>query len=310
MARVAFIGNFGVSFSTESDRAWSLEKLGHQVIRYQENRTTKEQLLTGLSERPWDLLLYSHTHGWGIPGLVQVFNECRRKSVPTASIHLDRWCWLEREKDVGTEATWFTEYQFMADASPEAVELYEKHDLNWHHLKPGVIERDCYLAEADHHRFPHQVIFLGSKGYHPEYPFRPRLIEWLAETYKDQFGHYGGDGLGTIREKDLNVLLASAAVVVGDSCFGGRPNYVSDRYYEVPGRGGFLIHPWVDEQTTENPGVSHYAKENMLELMEKIDWFLAADDARERMRRKGQEWVNANGTYTHRMQEMLEVVGI
>jgi hypothetical protein len=118
--------------------------------------------------------------------------------------------------------------------------------LNWHYLKPAVVERDCYMAEPDHTRFPHEIIFTGSRGYHPEYSFRPKLVDWLQATYGDRFGHYGNDGIRVLRQHDLNVALASAKIVVGDSCFGGRPNYVSDRYYETRGRGGMLTHPWVD----------------------------------------------------------------
>jgi hypothetical protein len=155
------------SYSTECDREWSFQKLGHTVERFQENRTTPGQLRDAIGRL--DMLLYSHTHdpAYVIPGLIDVFREYKAAGVPTVSAHLDRWLWLNRVKDVGKEATWFTEHIFMADGSPEAAELYDSLGLNWHYLKPAVVERDCYMAEPDHTRFPHEIIFTGSRGYHP-----------------------------------------------------------------------------------------------------------------------------------------------
>lgn len=305
---ILYIGNFDTPYSTENDRAWSFNQLGHSVLAVQENRATVKDLdaLITNKKQKVDLVIYSHTHGWEIEGLKDFFVRCKDNGIPTASVHLDRWAWLQRASDIGTEATWKTEYQFMADGSPEAVELYEAHKLNWHFLKPGVIARDCYMAKPDTNRFPHEVVFIGSKGYHPEYPFREKLIKFLSHNYGPRFGHYGDSELGSVRGPDLNVLLASAKVVVGDSCFGGRPRYVSDRYYETRGRGGMLIHPHVEGIDTE--GVHPYDALNTSSLGYEIDFMLGHNKDREHMRRKGFEHVKNHETYTHRAHEMLTVI--
>jgi hypothetical protein len=133
----------------------------------------------------------------------------------------------------------------------------------------------------------------------------------LHDTYGWRFGHYGNDGIQVLRGHDLNVALASAKVVVGDSCFGGRPNYVSDRYYETRGRGGFLIHPHVFGVDQEGVGwYMHgvYEDASLAALKKEIDFWLERDQKREDMRRRGFEWVKNNETYTHRAQEILDVV--
>lgn len=313
--RIGFIGNFVPPFSTENERKWSFEKLGHTVIPFQENQTVVDggaddkTDLTYFMYRPearLDLLLYSHTHGWEIKGLKELFGKYKDMHIPTVSVHLDRWAWLKRESDIGTEATWFTEYQFMADYSPEAVELYKKHNLNAHYLKAGVVERDCYLAAPDPVRFPHEIVFVGSKGYHSEYPERPALIEFLHRTYGDRFGHYGNDGIRVVRGHDLNVLYASAKIAVGDSCFGGRPNYVSDRYYETRGRGGFLIHPEI--QGVDAVGVGFYNPRDLNHLKSVIDLYLEHGELREKMRLDALEHVKKHETYTNRAEQMLDVI--
>lgn len=303
---IGFIGNFSVPYSTENERKKAFEKLGHIVMPFQENQTTPEQLLAASTEL--DLLMYSHTHdpAYNIRNLISVFKTYKKLNIPTASAHLDRWAGLARVRDVGREATWFTEYIFMADGSPEAVKLYEKHNLNWYWLKPGVAEDACYIARPDHKKFPHEIVFTGSRRYHAEYPFRPELIDFLHKEYGDRFGHYGNDGIRVVREDDLNQLYASAKIVVGDSCFGGRPHYVSDRYYEVRGRGGFLVHP--HQKDIDITGVGDYEQGNLAVLKKVIDHWLRNEESREIMRTEGFNWVKENATYTHRAKEMLDII--
>lgn len=300
--KIGFIGNFEAKHSTENDRVWAFNKLGHDVIALQENKISWVEIRK--IEKEIDFLVYSHTHGWEIQGLSDVFGNY---SVPIISVHLDRWAWLERAKDVGVEATWKVDHLFMADASPEAVEMYEKNGIkNWSYLKPGVDERGCYMAAPDPVRFPHDIIFVGSKGYHKEYPFRPQLVEWLQKTYKDKFGHYGGDGLGTVRGHDLNTLYASAKIVVGDSCFGGRPHYWSDRVTETMGRGGFLLHPPVGDLPKDIQ--APYTKMDLTNLKQTIDRWLRFTDDREKLRLKAHNHVKKHETYTNRAEEIIEYV--
>lgn len=305
--KIGFIGNFSVPFTTENERKYSFEQLGHEVITFQENRTNSIQLLEAMPNL--DMLVYSHTHdaSYIIRSLKDVFKIYKEHKVPTVSVHLDRWVGLERVKDVGKEATWFTEYIFMADGSPEAAELYDSLKLNWYYLKPGVVEKACYMAKPDYDKYPHEIVFTGSKRYHPEYPFRKELIDFLHRTYGNTFAHYGNDGKRVVREDELNKLYASAKVVVGDSCFGGRKNYVSDRYYEVRGRGGKLIHPDV-QGDIDTVGVTTYIKGDLTDLKAKIDWLLNDPTFRENERIAGFEHVKAHETYTDRAKEILEVV--
>lgn len=303
--KIGFIGNFAVPYTTEAHRSKSFEKLGHEVIRLQENETTVAALRQQLEFNAWDILFYSHTHGYEIKGLADFFAECKNDGVPTVSVHLDRWLWLDREKDMGKEATWKTEYIFMADGSPEAAEKYNQLGLNWYYLKPGVFEDDCYMAEPNPAQFPHDIIFVGSRGYHKEYRFRPMLIDFLQRAYGERFGHYGNDGLGVVRGHDLNVLYATAKIAVGDSCFGGRPNYWSDRVPETVGRGGFLLHP-----ITDGLYIPHgaYVSGSLNDLKRQIDYYLVEDKERERIKNLGFEWVKKYETYTHRAREMLNII--
>lgn len=306
--KVVFLGNFVVPYTTENDLAYSYEKLGHEVIRLQEDRTTGEEVLRRAQGA--DLLHYVHTHGWETQGhrtIAEVLRSLKRQGVPTISTHLDYWRGLKREVDVANHPFWNTEYVFTADGGSN--DWYRAKGINHYYLKAGVVERDCYIGDYTQ-EYAYDVVFVRSRNYHPEWPYRPQLIEWLEKTYGDRFAHFGGDGRGVVRGKQLNDLYASAKVVIGDTlCMDfEHPEYWSDRIYETTGRGGFIIHPYI--QGLENDfaideEIVTYEYGNFEELKYKIDHYLQYDVEREKIRRAGHERTKRDHTYTNRIGEVL-----
>jgi hypothetical protein len=164
-------------------------------------------------------------------------------------------------------------------------------------------------------KIEHDVIFVGSKKYHTEWAYRPKLINWLEGTYKDRFEHYGNGGVKSVRGQELNDLYASTKVVVGDTlCINyDYPDYWSDRIYETLGRGGFLIHPYIpgiEKEFTDKEHVVFYEYNNFDQLKELIDYYLEHDDEREKIRLAGHQLVKNNYTYKHRWKSILETLGL
>lgn len=308
--KVAFLGNFGVSYSSESHHAASLEALGHTVVRLQEGKTTGEQVLDeGLSS---DLVVVVHTHSWSTPGLGldKVLLCLKGAGIPTLTYHLDLWLGLKRQRDLDQDPFYRTIGHFFTADPQMAAWLNENTGVQGHYMQPGVFGDECYLAQP-RERF--DVAFVGSKGYHPEWPYRPQLINWLHDTYGPRFRHYGGDGLGVKRGADLNQVYADASVVVGDSLC---PNftyrgYWSDRVTESLGRGAMLIHPHVpgmDETFTDGEHLAFYEYGDFEQLKTLIDYYLEDDEDRERIRKAGHEMVKSSQTYVHRWAEILETI--
>lgn len=298
--RIGYIGNFKPPFSTENDRKKDFEKLGHTIIQFQENETTIPKLFGSLSNI--DILIYSHTHGWEIAGLKDVFAECRIRYIPVITIHLDLWRGLARWSDVGKEATWTADLIFTPDDTGDwPSDIAERH----RYMRPGILSDSCYLAEPDLKKYPYEIIFVGSRGYHHEWNWRPKLIDWLKLAYGGKFALYGNDGLGVIRQGELNTLYASAKLVIGDSCFGGQiKGYYSDRVTETTGRGGFLLHPrneWI------NPNVIQFDL-NFEDLKDKIDYWLTHDEEREARRLEMYKYTKENDTYLQIGKEILDIV--
>lgn len=305
---VAYIGNFEVPFTTENEIRWTFEKLGHTVFTLQENNVSSDEVVRTARERNVKLVLWTHTHSWSVLGdNFRMLEQLRQAGIKTVSFHLDLFWGLSkddgREQRIGDHAFFRTDKFFSADGGNE--EKWKEKGITHYWLKPGVVERDCYLGQPSP-QYGNQVIFAGSTTYHNEYPFRVNMVNRLRETYSTNFRTYSG-----VRQAELNNLYATAKVVVGDHCFAGRPRYCSDRLFETTGRGGFLIYPESEGITEEIPGLVTYKPQNMDDLIKKINYWLDDDRNQERIRRRNEtyEWVKKNATYTNRVQEMLHELG-
>ena len=307
--RIALLGNFSVGFSTESELFWTLEeRLGHEVVRLQENKIPTHEVVSTCRERGVKLFIYVHTHGWDVVGNIstdRMIEDLRNAGIKTCSFHLDRFWGLntldQREDRIGTHAFWKTDVVFTADGGNDA--KFAERGIKHVWLPPAVVERDCYFGKPSL-QFNSPLCFAGADGYHPEYPFRSMLVTRLRELYGANFRVYQG-----IREAPLNDLYATVRVVVGDHCFAGAPRYWSDRVPETIGRGGFLIAPATEG--LEIPGLVTYEPQDIEDLRKKINYFIDDDHQTERiqLRNAAHEDVKKNHTYTNRMQTLLKTMG-
>jgi hypothetical protein len=313
--RIAFVGNFGVDYSSETHHAKTLQSMGHEVVQLQEGSASGERILEESLRS--DLLVFIHTHGWSTPRmpLERVLTRLNRERIPTVTYHLDLWKGLQRQRDLDRDPFYrligwfFTPDKLMADW------FCENTAVKGRFLPAGVFDQECYIAE-DLSKHPHgnEVIFVGSRGYHPEHPWRPTLIDWLRNTYGSRFTHVGPDGdTGTIRGHDLNRVYASSKVAVGDTlCLNFTyPFYASDRLFEAPGRGAFQLFPRItglDEWFTDGETIRFFGYGDFDGLKDSIDFYLDNEVERERIRLAGHEHVKANHTYIRRWQSILDTV--
>jgi len=144
--RIVFVGNFGVSYSSENHHAKSLEALGHEVIRLQEGKITGDEILRQSLNS--DLLIFVHTHGWVTPGmsLSDVLRLLKGK-VTTVTYHLDLWFGLERQKDLDNDDFYKLIDHFFCTDKLMADWFNKNTQVKGHYLPAGVFDEEVYMAE-------------------------------------------------------------------------------------------------------------------------------------------------------------------
>lgn len=310
--KVVFVGNFRLPFTSETHHANSLETLGHEVVRLQETVVSKEQILEeGLKS---DLVVMIHTHGWETPGQIQwdyLSRQLKRKKIPFITHHLDLWLGLNRQTDLSQDYYQSLHHFFTVDKLM-ARWLNKNTRVKGHYLPPGVYHRECVMMQG--RTVSYDIVFTGSRKYHPEFPYRPQMIDFLHQTYGLKFLHVGNDGeVGPQRGMQLNQIYADAKIAVGDTLNIGfnYPYYFSDRVTEQPGRGAFQIFPHikgVEDLYEDGKEIVLYKHGNLQDLKEKIDYYLAHPAEREQIRRAGFERTKRDHTYVQRWKTILETL--
>lgn len=307
--KIVFVGNHSVSYSSETHHCNSLESLGHEVLRLQEGRVSGELIVERCKDA--DLLVLVHTHGWQTEK-IELLNSLK---IPIISYHLDLWLGINREKELTDDPVykiydhWFVTDKLMVDW------LNQNTNTKGHFLMAGVYDKECFINKSYNPKeFDYDVIFVGSRNYHPEWEFRPKLIDWLKNNYGNRFLHVGGDGdTGTVRGWALNRIYARSKIAVGDTLNIGfdYPWYSSDRLFESMGRGGFTIYPDIKGLSNyfkDGKHLAYYRHGDFDNLKKKIDYYLENESEREKIRLTGHEECKKNHTYVKRWQTILNEV--
>jgi len=321
--KIAFLGNFRESYTSETHYLKTLRKLGCEVFPLQEGTDNIHQVMSRAIKM--DMLFWVHTHGWNTEGMREALQILKEQNIPTIGYHLDLWMGIAREKDLQTDPYWDIDYFFSVDKLMVDF-LNSREDMpKAFYLPAGVFEDECYIAPREEWR--HDIVFVGSKRYHPEWKYRTELINWLEATYGNKFALYGRDGRGIIRGHELNQLYSSSKIVIGDTLCKNfnYPYYLSDRIFETMGRGGFIIHPYIEgletlyntqeytsskrhETNTDNAHLITYPFNNFDYLKYLIDYYLDNDKEREAIRKRGYEYTKKHHTYTNRLNYLLETI--
>lgn len=318
--KISFLGNHSVDYSSETHHAKTLESMGHEVIRLQEGKATALEVWEAASTS--NLFVWVHTHGWNTPevstfNMLWVLETLKRLEIPSLTYHLDLWLGLDRQKDLDNDP-FYKHIQYFFCTDKLMAEWFNNHTtVKGHYLPAGVFDEECLMLEPDsrivHHN--NDVIFVGSRGYHKEWPYRPQLIDWLKQNYGSRFTHVGGDGSGTVRGLALNLVYANSKISIGDTlCIGfNYPYYYSDRLFESSGRGSFTIFPYIKgiEDCFEiGKEIVTYTYGDFTELKNKIDYYLENDEEREAIRQAGHDRAKRDHTYRKRWETILETVGL
>lgn len=313
--RILYIGNFNVSYSTESHIALSLESLpGVTVYRVQEDKADWQFLPTEAANLGVDFALWTHTHYMADESKHDDCSEylarMRDIGIPTVGYHLDRWWGLEREHQVYEP---FFQQDIVCTADGGHDKEWEDIGVNHYWFPPAVVHTEVGRG-ASQFRYHKDVGFLGSwvsYGHRDIWPWRYDLVLALNKKYQSKFRVWPRGNV-PIRGWEINALYASVKVMVGDSCLVGAPaNYWSDRVPETLGRGGLLVHPEVEGLHDEFNCILPFTYEagNKESLYSVVDMALGLSESdRLMLIDNAIDHVRDHHTYRERMKRLLTLV--
>lgn len=310
--RICYVGNYTRPWCTEVHVAASLQALGHEVIRFQENLVDWPTLPERISDAEGEALLWTRT--WHVPAEVArpSLDRLRRSGLPMASFHLDRFLGLEREPLVDTEPFFQTDVLFTPDAGDWAA-----HGVTAVWCPPAIYHAEAETTYTPNpSRWPYDVVLVGSYPYpHPAWaPYRAETVNRLRKRYGRRFAvipadlHAGRRGQA-VRGAQLGELYATVPVVVGDSCLSGSPppsRYWSDRIPETLGRGGYLVHPDVDGLADWYGDLGTYPLGDHDAMEAEVEAALYDPDLRQWKADASRQLVLKRDTYMHRMRVVTE----
>jgi len=309
--KIAFIGKFKKIYDEEG-KALSLEKIGHQVIRFEEDTFNRgfqggwnNNLKALLSYEP-DVVMFTKLR---VPNSLVVIRTLRVHNIPTVSWYPDySFDWNEGLGRLGSDLL------MIPDGTNQM--KWKILGVNQHCVRQGIYDEMCYSGK-DIPDLNKDILFVGSLNDHL-YKHRIPLIDFLEETYGDRFLHLGGKNSDEIRNHELNDIIKSVKITIGDSLYA--PYYWSNRIYETIGRGGFILHSYVEGIDEEYEVGKHFdvyktygkngwgRKIDFDDLKSKIDLYLNDEKLRNTVRRLGMSHTIQHHTLLNRSEQVMEII--
>ncbi|MHA1302912.1 MAG: glycosyltransferase family protein, partial [Candidatus Heimdallarchaeaceae archaeon] len=296
--KIVYLGNFSESWRTEN---WVLEALRFnkvEVIKKQEDNT---EIIPVLKKEKPDFFLYSKARK--TPDFKEALEYCDKNNIFSVCWLYDVYWRTPRELEAINHPRFYGDLVLTTDGGHN--KLWEKYGINHRLLRQGIYRKEAKIVEGDKNKYPEDIVFVGHRI--SWFPYRDRVMKFLKDTYGDKFAWRGQNN--EVRGMELNKLLASAKIVIGDSVYFQK--YWSNRVYETIGRGGFLIHPKVAHLEREFEYYKHfvpYDPGNLEQLKEIIDYYLSHDKEREKIRLAGYEYCLGHYTYRARVKQLIKTL--
>ncbi len=285
--RIAYIADHrGRGNDDEGAITHALQSLGHEVIRIQEN-TPYHSYIDECS-----FVLFHHH--WNsperlssikVPKVFWFFDLIHHLDIPNRHTnHLER---ITRMADIG----------FCTDG------YWAERNANVFHLMQGVDELNLpQQVLKSPQGYP--ILFAGSTQHQPG---RKSQCRRLSKVYGKQFIARTGKEEWVYKEDFAKVVAKSKIVLSLKSPT--KPNYWSNRVYNVAGYRGFQLHPFCEmlaDHYQDGEEIIYYHSQEDLE--NKIDCYLPREAERKRIGANALSRTLQEHTYTHRCRQLLDKV--
>ena len=292
--RIAFIGKFENLYDEEYI-ALSFEKLGHELLRLNDNLT-----LTRIIEEvdAWhpDILLFCKYEPY--EGGPTFYRELMKRKIKSVCWIFDLYIGYPRQYRIYSASFFRADSVFTTDGGHD--DVWAAHSINHKCVRQGIYEPECVLYPFND---PQGVAFVGSEN--ALYPKRTEMIKAIRQRFSP-FSWYGRKNTNELRGLALNELYAKTKIIIGDSVYS--PHYWSNRVVETLGRGGFLIHQEVEGLKEAYPYLVTYKRGALDDLYAKIDYYLEHEEERQQIVRLNHQYVLDNYTMDKKCAELLSLI--
>tara|TARA_Y100001972_G_C7663845_1_gene335202 strand:+ start:2811 stop:3794 length:984 start_codon:yes stop_codon:yes gene_type:complete len=320
---IGYIGKFEKIYD-EQGIALSLEKLGVKIVRIDQKIfwSNFQQTLDEIKSLNLDYLM---SPKWPVPHLNKLFLFCKSHNIQTISYHPDGFYNYTEDNGphsiegndvfhgsrhdslIGSNKNLIYKADYVFTPEGYANSSYREMGINHYVLRQGIHNSCCYKGIPIYH--PYDVAFIGN-DVGPYHSYRKELTTFLTEKYGDKFLHLGRNNEHAVRMDNLNDLIASCKVIIGESI--QHPNYWSNRIYETIGRGGFCLHAYHEGIENEYSIGKHfdvyYREEGFDKIKEKIDFWIQNDSLREKVANNGMNHTQKYHTLAHRASQLIQIL--
>ena len=306
--KIAFIGKFRKLYDEEG-KALSLEKSGYEVLRFDEDTFNLSEDLNNqdilIRSNP-DYVFYAKLR---IPNQSQFMNTLKKNCIKTVCWVPDLYFGTPRENEVRQKYPMFqADYVFSTDGGNQ--HLFAESGINHYPLKDAIFPANCVTErQVKNSKKRIDVLFVGGLDMNFHGQNRYKLLNFLQNTYGDKFFWAGKNNTDEYREDKLTELIRSAKVIIGD-CVESK-NLWSNRLYETIGRGGLIIHPYVEgieDHYTDGQHFITFERNNFNILKQKIDFFLDNPKDREEIILNGIKHTKENHTLDNRVSYIVDII--
>lgn len=321
--RIGYIGKFERIYD-EQGIALSLEKLGVEVIRLELDnfRNNFNQILEIIKTSKLDYLM---SPKWPLPNLNYLFTFCKENNIKTISYHPDgfynytegislhsienndEFLGSRHDSLIGPNKNLIYKADYVFTPEGYAHQTYKEMGINHFILRQGIYNSCCYRGIPIYK--PYDILFVGNdQG--PYHSYRKELTTFLKKEYGDRFLHIGRGNEHEVRMDNLNDLIASSKVIIGESI--QHSNYWSNRIYETIGRGGFCLHAYHEGIENEYSIGEHfdvyYREKGFDQIKEKIDFWVKNDSLREKVANSGMIFTQKHHTLFNRALQLITIL--
>ena len=174
-------------------------------------------------------------------------------------------------------------------------------------LQSEIYDKPKEITETDRVRYACDVCWAGTRtGIHRGREVFLAIVEAMDVDFKQR----GCLGIPRLYNEEHNKMAALSRINLACSGWPENERYTSVRNYKLMGAGGFVLELERKGLHESFPLDTIDCYKSPEDLAEKIRYWLAHDKERKEIAERGYKWVHANATYTDRMRETLNQMGM